>query len=184
MDMNEQDGGIWQGRYKIPWDDPGFSRRMLAEHLSQEHDLASRRSKWIDNQVDWIHGDLLSELQSRILDLGCGPGLYCHRLASLGHSCLGIDFGPASIEYAQKHIPADTDCQFSLGDMRTQTYSGQHDLVMILFGELNAFAPDEVRELLPRISALLSDNGPFIIEIQTNEAVERVWQKQSITHAS
>jgi len=28
---------------KIPWDDPAFSERMLKEHLSQEHDAASRR---------------------------------------------------------------------------------------------------------------------------------------------
>ena len=33
---------IWAGRYKIPWDEPGFSRRMLKEHLNQAHDLASR----------------------------------------------------------------------------------------------------------------------------------------------
>lgn len=35
-----------------------------------------------------------------MLDLGCGPGLYSHRLATLGHRVHGIDFGPASIAYA------------------------------------------------------------------------------------
>ena len=28
---------------KIPWDEPAFSQRMLENHLSQEHDWASRR---------------------------------------------------------------------------------------------------------------------------------------------
>ena len=51
---------LWTGAYKIPWDDPAFSRRMLNEHLSQEHDLASRRVEWIDRQVEWIHRGLLS----------------------------------------------------------------------------------------------------------------------------
>ncbi|MBW7996213.1 MAG: hypothetical protein FVQ81_06515 [Candidatus Glassbacteria bacterium] len=37
-----QPGSLWSGQYKIPWNDPAFSRRMLIEHLSQEHDLASR----------------------------------------------------------------------------------------------------------------------------------------------
>jgi len=46
--MAAQDDNIWHGAYKIPWDDPDFSRRMLAEHLSQEHDMASRRVEWID----------------------------------------------------------------------------------------------------------------------------------------
>ena len=33
----------WAEGDNIPWNDPGFSARMLAEHLSQAHDAASRR---------------------------------------------------------------------------------------------------------------------------------------------
>ena len=44
----------WSEGDNIPWDDPGFSERMLAEHLSQQHDLASRRSETIDQHLDWI----------------------------------------------------------------------------------------------------------------------------------
>ena len=40
----------WSEGDNIPWDDPEFSERMLAEHLSQEHDLASRKSQTIDHQ--------------------------------------------------------------------------------------------------------------------------------------
>ena len=69
--MNPQAEDIWDGAYKIPWDDPDFSRRMLREHLSQDHDLASRRVEWIDKQVTWIHRELLQRRPSRILDLGC-----------------------------------------------------------------------------------------------------------------
>ena len=32
----------WVEGRTIPWDDPGFSQRMLREHLSQQHDGASR----------------------------------------------------------------------------------------------------------------------------------------------
>ncbi|MCA9368642.1 class I SAM-dependent methyltransferase, partial [Candidatus Kaiserbacteria bacterium] len=45
----------WAEGEKIPWDDPAFSRRMLQEHLSQEHDAASRRFAVIDQHVAWIH---------------------------------------------------------------------------------------------------------------------------------
>ena len=71
----------WSEGEKIPWDDPAFSERMLREHLSQEHDAASRRFEKIDAHVDWIHHELLSGRATRILDLGCGPGLYASRLA-------------------------------------------------------------------------------------------------------
>ena len=44
----------WSEGDNIPWDDPEFSERMLAEHLSQEHDLASRKSETIHQQVEWV----------------------------------------------------------------------------------------------------------------------------------
>ena len=42
----------WSEGDNIPWNEPDFSERMLAEHLSQEHDLASRRFEIIDQHVD------------------------------------------------------------------------------------------------------------------------------------
>ncbi|MBO2673395.1 hypothetical protein ACWAU3_02215 [Shewanella sp. JL219SE-S6] len=37
---------------KIPWNDADFSQRMLENHLSQEHDWASRKLAVIERQVD------------------------------------------------------------------------------------------------------------------------------------
>ena len=91
----------WAEGEKIPWNDPGFSERMLKEHLSQEHDMASRRQAVIDKHVSWIHDTCLNGKRGRVLDLGCGPGFYSQRLARLGNHCVGIDFSPASIAYAQ-----------------------------------------------------------------------------------
>ena len=71
---NERRSTFWEEEYKIPWDDPEFSRRMLNEHLSQDHDMASRRSETIDKHVAWIHQEILNGKSSRILDVGCGPG--------------------------------------------------------------------------------------------------------------
>ena len=94
----------WSEGEKIPWNDPDFSSRMLAEHLTQDHDAASRRFEVVDKHVSWIHNQVLKGKPTRILDLGCGPGLYTHRLAKLGHQCVGIDFSPASINYAKNQV--------------------------------------------------------------------------------
>ena len=59
----------WSEGEKIPWDDPRFSERMLKEHLSQEHDKASRRAFIIDQHNQWIHKEVLNNKTSRILDL-------------------------------------------------------------------------------------------------------------------
>jgi len=177
--MNPQAEGIWDGAYKIPWDDPGFSRRMLREHLNQDHDLASRRVEWIDKQVPWIHQDLLQGRPSRILDLGCGPGFYSHRLAMLGHRCLGIDFGPASIDYAKENAPDVSRCEFVLGDLRRADFGGPHDLAMVLYGELNVFAPEEAALILHKSHASLAPGGLLIVEIQTRNAVEQLGRTEA-----
>lgn len=172
--MTTDSDNIWSGAYKIPWDDPDFSRRMLAEHLSQDHDLASRRTEWIDKQVTWIHDRLLTRKPATILDLGCGPGFYSHRLGTLGHRCRGIDFGPASIQYAQQHNPSGSRCEFILGDMRHVAFDGPYDLAMILYGELNVFSPAEAATVLRKAHAVLTSQGRLIIEMQTPQAVQRM----------
>lgn len=153
---------------------------MLAEHLSQDHDMASRRMEWIDKQVAWIHGHLLGRQPSSILDLGCGPGFYSYRLAARGHRCCGIDFGPASIEYAQQHNPDHSQCTFALGDIRHAAFGGPYDLAMIVYGEFNVFAPDEASAILRKVRASVRPEGRLIIETQTPEAVEQAGHSQPL----
>ena len=173
-DMATRNDDIWNADYKIPWDEPEFSRRMLKEHLSQEHDLASRRLGWIDQQVQWIHNQILNREPSTILDLGCGPGLYSHPLVRLGHVCLGIDFGPASIDYAREHNPHVSRCEFVLGDIRDVAFGGPYDLAMILYGELNVFSPADALVILRKARASLASQGRLIVEVQAPSAVERI----------
>lgn len=59
-----------------------------------------RRNVIIARHTDWIAEALRGH--SRILDLGCGPGFYLQALAAKGHLCVGVDFSPASIEYARR----------------------------------------------------------------------------------
>ncbi len=159
----------WAEGEKIPWHDPEFSRRMLKEHLSQRHDAASRRTGTIKKHVDWIHSFVLDGVPSRVLDLGCGPGLYVARLAALGHACRGIDFSPASIEYAVKHAPKN--CSYTLGDIRTTDFDSGYDLVMLIFGEFNVFKPEDAEMILRKAHAALKPGGQLLLEVTTYDAV-------------
>ena len=163
----------WLDGRTIPWDEPGFSRRMLADHLSQLHDGASRRSQLIDRHIDFIRRIALPTAPSRILDLGCGPGLYCHRLASLGYDCTGIDFGPASIDYAQERAQTLSlnACRFELGDIRSAGFGAGNDLVMLLYGELNLFPREQALALLQRCRDSLAPGGRVLLEVHSEALV-------------
>ena len=159
----------WVEGEKIPWSDPAFSQRMLKEHLSQKHDAASRRTSIIKKQIDWIHSFVLNKKSSRILDLGCGPGLYSARLSTFGHVCRGIDFGPASIEFAVKHAPEN--CTYTLGDIRATEFGSGYDLVMFIFGEFNVFKPEDAKLILNKSYAALKPGGKILLEPHTFDAV-------------
>ncbi len=162
----------WKGEPGVPWSDPAFSERMLLEHLSQEHDRASRRARVIDAHVEWIHRHLLNGRPSRMLDLGCGPGLYTSRLAKLGHECTGIDFSPASIAHAeQEAMAASLSCAYRCEDLRTADLGEGYDLVMLIYGELNAFAPDDARAVLSKAHRALSAGGALLLEVHSADAV-------------
>jgi len=159
----------WIEGEKIPWHDNDFSQRMLKEHLSQRNDAASRRTSVIKKQVSWIHTFVLNEKKSRILDLGCGPGFYTARLSKLGHTCHGIDFSPASIEYALKQ--AHENCSFKLGDIRTTEFGSGYDLIMFIFGEFNVFKPDDAMTILRYAYKALKPDGKILLEPQTFDNV-------------
>ncbi|MBK8022169.1 MAG: methyltransferase domain-containing protein [Chloroflexi bacterium] len=166
---------------KIPWDDPDFSRRMLAEHLSQAHDAASRRFSIIDQQVAWIHHKVLGEQPARILDLGCGPGFYAGRLTALGHTCTGIDFSPASIDYARQHHPGP---DYRLADLLEADFGSGFDLAMLIYGELNAFSAEQAERIVEKAHAALKPGGRLLLEVHPANFVRRLGQQPASWHTA
>jgi len=165
----------WDEGDNIPWNNPEFSERMLKEHLSQEHDSASRRFEKIEKQVEWIHNILLSGQPTKILDLGCGPGLYTNRLAKLGHDCVGIDYSPASIAHAVENANKERlRCRYINQDIRMAQHASEFGLVMLIFGEFNVFRTVDARIVLGRVHLALSNNGLLLLEPHTFDAIKRI----------
>lgn len=169
---SERPPAPWTAGDNIPWNDPEFSRRMLREHLSQEHDAASRRTPVIQGHVAWIDGTVLGSRPSRVLDLGCGPGLYTIALARRGHACVGIDWSPASLAYALDAAAQEgVDAVHLEGDIRTAPYGDGFDLVMLLYGEFNVFKPADTETILRKAFAAVKPGGRLLLEVQTEDDV-------------
>ncbi len=168
----------WSEGDNIPWNDPDFSRRMLKEHLSQEHDHATRRLPTVDRHVRFIQERLREargEKSARILDLGCGPGLYTHRLARFGHTVHGIDFSPASIDYARQIAKAEgLACSYTLGDVRAAPFPPENDLAMFIFGEFNVFQPRDARVILHKAWDALCPGGLLLLEPHPEDVIRRM----------
>jgi len=167
----------WAEGDNIPWNDPGFSARMLREHLTQEHDLASRKTALIDAHVTWISRNALERSPSSILDLACGPGLYAKRFAEMGHRVHGVDFSPASIEFARREC-ADPglEATFDLADLRDAKFGFGYDAALLIYGEFHVFRREEATSLLERIASSLAPGAPLILELTP---LERLSQEEA-----
>jgi SAM-dependent methyltransferase len=170
----------WAEGENIPWNEREFSARMLHEHLSQAHDAASRRETIIERQVGWIHGTLLSGKATTVLDLGCGPGLYTNRLGRLGHTCVGIDYSPTSIEYAQERAAEEQlACRYELRDIRGGSYGAGHGLAMLIYGELNVFPRETAAGILREMNMSLMEGGTLLLEVHTLAAVQALGEREA-----
>ena len=170
----------WAEGDNIPWSEPGFSERMLAEHLSQAHDMASRRFEVIDNHIKWIHHKLLKGKRSKILDLACGPGFYNSRLAKLGHECVGIDYSPASIKYAAEQTAKEKlSCEYLHEDIRKADFGTGFDLAMLIFGELNVFRPADAKAILKKTNHALAENGIVLLEPHSFAVIKSIGEQPS-----
>jgi SAM-dependent methyltransferase len=142
------------------WTDPHISASMLATHLDPHVDLASRRPETIDATVAWIAGQIPSG--GRVLDLGCGPGLYAERFARAGFDVTGVDFSERSIGYARSR---DADVRYLLGDYREIDLTGRFDAVVLIFCDLGTFSPADTRRILERVRGWLTPNGLFAFDV-------------------
>jgi SAM-dependent methyltransferase len=165
---------LWSGAYKIPWNDASFSRRMLKEHLTQSHAMASRKREAIRSQAAWLAERFLGHGKGKVLDLGCGPGLYAPHLTEAGHEYVGIDFSPASIEHARQNFAVKNRCEFRLDDVCEAAFGQDFDLAMMLYGEINVFSADSCARILAKAYKALKPGGRLFLEAHTPEAVREI----------
>ena len=74
------------------WADEHTSAKMLSFHLNEAIDVSSRNAEFINRSVGWIASEFKIGRDTKIVDFGCGPGLYTSRLVKLGADVTGIDF--------------------------------------------------------------------------------------------
>ncbi len=152
------------------WDDPYISKSILKAHLDQNHDGASRRNDEIEKTVRYLITSGLLKTGDRILDLGCGPGLYSSRLCIEGMKVTGIDLSLRSIDYARVQAEKDGhNIDYVCADFFDINYEGNFDAVLQVYGEICTFSEEKRDVLLSLIHRALKDNGIFIFDVSTRE---------------
>lgn len=103
-----------------------------------------------------------------LLDLGCGPGLYCRRYAKAGLNVTGIDYSRRSIAYAMDDAKAQNfAATYHYQSYIDLAYVSAFDAITLIWCDFGALTDDERMQLLPRIYTALRPGGVFIFDIYT-----------------
>ncbi len=166
----------WRDGTQLPWHEPEFSARVLPIHLDPETHMASRSADVVSQHVAWLRRVATDRLPGtpapHVVDLGCGPGLYCHALARAGWPTTGLDFSPAALAHARAVADAEhLSCAFRHADLTTFRQDDladrpAADIVTFWFGEFHSFRPAIAQRLLDTVAAMLRPGGLFVLEYQ------------------
>lgn len=142
------------------WADPHVAQQMLLLHLSDDHEAASRPGADIDAMTAWIDRELhLSD--KRLVDLGCGPGLYARRFQSAGAHVTGIDLSESSIAYAREHgCPGG---EFSVGNYLDADLPSA-DVFTLIYGDICAIPAEARQALFRKIHKALPKDGALVLD--------------------
>jgi SAM-dependent methyltransferase len=152
------------------WDDPHVSKSMLEAHLNPDNDLASRKHATIDKEVSHLISYGILKPGDRLLDLGCGPGLYASRLAVRGLKVTGIDISQNSLNYAIAQAKDNgLDIDYRHLDFFDLDYSGEFDAIMQFNGELNVFPDEKLNILLSKLHTALKPGGRLVFDVTTRD---------------
>lgn len=150
------------------WTDPHTSAHMLAFHLDPDIDLSSRSASFIDRSVDWIVARFGVGADTRIIDFGCGPGLYTTRLARAQAAVTGVDFSARSIAYAREAAARDgLSIDYRHQDYLTFQSDARFHLITMIFCDFCALSPDQRRRMLRTFRSLLEPEGHILLDVHS-----------------
>ncbi len=134
--------------------------------------ISSHEFNWVDLETPDSHAylapDVLSEIrkivikypgkQLKMLDLGCGNGVFSARLASEGGQVNAYDHSISGVEVAKNQFPKIDFFQQDINKELPEQYKGQFDIVVSLeviehplrdFGHIKFFSKNPLLQCVP-----------------------------------
>ncbi|MDM8567520.1 methyltransferase domain-containing protein [Candidatus Halobeggiatoa sp. HSG11] len=159
------------------WTDKYTSHKMLEYHLNESVDMSSRNKNFIEDSTRWIINRFNIGRNTKIIDFGCGPGLYTTKFAEAQADVTGIDFSESSIQYAtannklninyinQNYLEFETDTKF--------------DLITMIMCDFCALSPSQRKVILNKFFRFLKPDGMLLLDVYSLNAFSQRQESQS-----
>ncbi|WP_100643029.1 class I SAM-dependent methyltransferase [Alteromonas facilis] len=163
------------------WTDAYIAKQMLSFHLNPEINAASRSFNFINRSVNWMIEEFNLGKKSKVIDFGCGPGLYTHRFKQQGiGKVVGVDFSQSSISYAKERAQEDAlDVEYHLANYLDFESDSKYDLITLVMCDFCALSPSQRSHLLKKFKSMLKPNGAIALDVFTDSRFKGL--QESIT---
>lgn len=166
------------------WDDENISKYMLDAHLNQNIEAASRKLDFIKGSVEWISSMFEKTSGKKLLDLGCGPGIYAELFSEIGFQVTGIDFSKRSIEYAITNANLNAKkIDYIYKNYLDIEYHNEFDLITLIYCDFGVLSPNKRNVILDKIMSALKQDGILILDGFTRNQLSDVPEKQDLYYA-
>ncbi|MCP3966126.1 MAG: methyltransferase domain-containing protein [Lentisphaerae bacterium] len=156
------------------WTNQHTAEQMLKYHLNESVDLSSRNKKFIGKSSAWIIDHFNLNEKSKVIDFGCGPGLYTTRFAECGAQVTGLDFSDNSIQYAKKTAASKG---FDINYIKTNYLDfkteEKFDLITMIMCDFCALSPEQRMQLLSIFKGILASGGSILLDVYTISAFNK-----------
>ena len=156
------------------WTDEHTSEQMLTFHLNEDINVSSRNAIFINRSVQWITSHFNVGAGTKIVDFGCGPGLYATRLAQRQADVIGVDFSGRSIQYAQDvatreglsiHYINQNYLEFETDD--------RFHLILMIMCDFCALSLIQRKQMLSKFHKILQPGGSVLLDVYSLTAFEQ-----------
>ncbi len=155
------------------WTNEHTAQQMLQYHLNDAIEASSRNSAFIEKSCDWI-AESFDIGGKKVIDFGCGPGLYAQRLAQKGACVTGIDFSDNSISHARTEAnQKGLNINYIVSDYLEFKTDEKFDLITMIMCDFCALSPAQRKALLGTFKAMLKPEGSILMDVYSLNAFEK-----------
>lgn len=135
--------------------------------------------------ADWIVNSCGGGEHKRLLDLGCGPGLYAELFAEHGFEVVGMDISKRSVEYAKKVAEKNQQRnQFLCMNYLNMDFYCEFDVVVLIYCDFGVLPPSDRAMLLKKIYLALRPGGLFFLDGHSLMHGERFVEKETVEYSN
>jgi SAM-dependent methyltransferase len=150
------------------WTEPYVAEQMQPYHLDGSRAIASETTEVIEAGTDWMVRTFNLGAGRRVLDLGCGPGLWTTRLARAGARVTGVDFSARSLAHARETAAREgLGVTYLQADYLSWEPDGRYDLVTMIMRDYGAMNPDQRLTILRKVERILEPAGRFVFDVDS-----------------